>query len=580
MDNGSFTNSTALAASSSTSKPANRLSSYSWSITGAGADYLTLASTTGATNTITYSSPCPNDGVTATISVTANYAEGESVTKTTTINLNKYTADPTTILADNIAVVAGGTETLNPTLTCAIPGYTNIYKSLTYSSANTSIATVTNAGVVTGLAEGTTTITITAALQGGGTITKNITVTVAQQAATPTITFDNTTGKLTMATTTTGGVIHYTLDGSDPTSTSSTYNASSKPQLTQGATVKAITTADGYVNSLVKTLEVGQVGTPTISVSGTTVTLGCATTDVTYYYTTDGTEPSLSSTPTTSTTLTTVPSGSTLKVMAVKNGMVNSAVASKEVMYKLATPTITISSGQVTMSSTDADVAIHYTTDGSEPTASSATYSTALTATNGMTYKAIAVKTDYINSDIASEQYMISSGVSGGTVILNDYEDHTWTYYAGVSSDVDGGNYNTNYAGKIYSPDPRNVKITYKANGGAVSISESETTFVYYKTIEKVDGTYKYQVISNPFSKRPTGKGFGGWKITGGADYIKNKAANATLALDEEIEFENLPYPSVNCTSAEIELTATWVDATIVKNTTSGLSRSVKAIFF
>lgn len=166
------------------------------------------------------------------------------------------------------------------------------------------------------------------------------------------------------------------------------------------------------------------------------------------------------------------------------------------------------------------------------------------------------------------------TGIVGGTVYLNDYEDHTWTYYAGVPTTVDGGNYNTNYAGKMYSPDPRNVKITYKANGGAVSIDESETTFVYYKTIEKVGGTYKYQVISNPFSKRPTGKGFGGWKITGGADYIKNKAANATLALDEEIEFENLPYPSVNCTSAEIELTATWVDATIVRNTTSGLSSS------
>ncbi len=157
------------------------------------------------------------------------------------------------------------------------------------------------------------------------------------------------------------------------------------------------------------------------------------------------------------------------------------------------------------------------------------------------------------------------TGVTGGTIYLNDYEDHTWTYYAGVPSDVDGGNYNDNYVGKMYSPDPRNVKITYKANGGAVSIDESETEFVYYKTLEESStaGEYQYQVISNPFSKRPAGKGFGGWQITKGANYIKGKNANATLALDEEIVFNNLGNPDVNATAAEIEFTATWVDAKV-----------------
>ncbi len=157
------------------------------------------------------------------------------------------------------------------------------------------------------------------------------------------------------------------------------------------------------------------------------------------------------------------------------------------------------------------------------------------------------------------------TGVSGGTVTLNDYEDHNWTYYSGVPSTVDGGNYNTNYLGKLYSPNPRNVKITYKANGGAVSLSESETEFVYYKTLEEgtTSGQYPYQVISNPFSKRPNGKGFGGWKIKEGADYISGYNDEAILPLDAEIVFTNLPYPSVNCTSAEIELEATWVNANI-----------------
>jgi hypothetical protein len=167
---------------------------------------------------------------------------------------------------------------------------------------------------------------------------------------------------------------------------------------------------------------------------------------------------------------------------------------------------------------------------------------------------------------------LTQTGVSGGIVTLDDREDHNWTYYSGVPSSVDGGNYNTNYVGKLYSPDPRNVKITYKANGGAVSIDESETQFIYYKTIEKIDGAYKYTVISNPFSKRPDGKGFGGWRIKEGANYISGYNDEAILPLDQELTLTNLNTNyTTNCISAEIELEATWVDLNnIVRRTETG----------
>lgn len=235
-----------------------------------------------------------------------------------------------------------------------------------------------------------------------------------------------------------------------------------------------------------------------------------------------------------------------------------------------ATPQITFSesSGTVTATLTCATsgATIHYTTDGTDPTPSSATYTSPITVTEGQTIKAIAVKDGYWDDSVVASQtvlpiYYVVSGVSGGTVTLNDLEDHNWTYYSGVDATMDGGNYNTNYRGKLYSPNPRNVKITYQANGGAVSIDESETEFVYYKTLEEsaTSGEYTYQVISNPFSKRPTNMGFGGWKIKEGADYIQGYADEATLPLDAEIVFNNLPYPSVNCTSAEIVFEATWV---------------------
>ena len=226
------------------------------------------------------------------------------------------------------------------------------------------------------------------------------------------------------------------------------------------------------------------------------------------------------------------------------------------------------SSVLATITTTTPGATIRYTTDGTDPTPTTGTvYSAPFTVANGQTIKAIVVKDGYWDpSSVASKTVnpidYVAQGVSGGIVTLNDLEDHTWTYYNGVSSDLDGGNYNTNYLGKLYSPNPRNVKITYKANGGAVSIDESETEFVYYKTLEEsaTSGEYAYQVISNPFSKRPNGKGFGGWKIKEGADYIKGYNDEATLPLDAEIVFNNLPYASVNCVSAEIELEATWVN--------------------
>lgn len=177
-----------------------------------------------------------------------------------------------------------------------------------------------------------------------------------------------------------------------------------------------------------------------------------------------------------------------------------------------------------------------------------------------------------------------ATGIENGVVYLNDLEDHNWTYYSGVDTCVDGGNYNTNYRGKIYSPNPRNVKITYQGVNNVdgsitqvkVSIDEGEdqSTFVYYKTLEpgNNEGEYPYTVISNPFSVRPsvenadgtkTYYGFGGWMIIDGGEFIKGYNDEDVLPLDAEIIFKDLPYDNVNCISAEIELKATWILAQV-----------------
>ncbi len=266
--------------------------------------------------------------------------------------------------------------------------------------------------------------------------------------------------------------------------------------------------------------------------------------------------------------------------------------------HKVATPTITVSStGAVTFDCEDEPgVTYYYTTNGSEPTTSSSSWTKSSAAITGLSnetqVKVIAVKTGCQNSNIATKGVYYTDIVDG-TVYLNDYEDHTWTYYAGVDASVDDGHYNTTYLNKMYSPDPRNVKITYKGvdlNGNlstSVAISgvsgENQNVMVYYKTIEKTQigetGDYAYHVIPNPFSKRPKSGndyyGFAGWKVTKGWANIKREngataTQNAVLNLDETIHFIGLDKDvdgndyTPNCTSAEIEFEATWAKANVV----------------
>ena len=161
--------------------------------------------------------------------------------------------------------------------------------------------------------------------------------------------------------------------------------------------------------------------------SGTEVTISCATEGAKIYYTTDETEPTASSTEYTEAI--SVTEAVTLKAIAVKDGMNNSAVASASYTIKgtVATPTFSVASGavnsgtSVTISCATEEAKIYYTTDGSDPTAESTAYTEAISVTPPMTLKAIAVKDGMNNSAVASASYtIIPEGfvkVKGGTVV-------------------------------------------------------------------------------------------------------------------------------------------------------------------
>lgn len=244
--------------------------------------------------------------------------------------------------------------------------------------------------------------------------------------------------------------------------------------------------------------------------------------------------------------------------------------------------------GAATITSSFSGATIYYTTNGTEPTTSSSNGDSPINLTNlaaGTTVKAMAaVDGDgFEHSAIASNTYIPggegNNSVFGGIVLIDDREDHNMSYYQ-KAADLPAG-YPTEY---LSSPDPRNVKITYKggsvANASAVAISalsgEGQNEMIYLKTMEKtvigMTGDYPYTVISNPFSKRPaTGSGnnkiyygFAGWKVISGGEYISEYNDNAVIPLDATIHFVNLDNNyTPNCLSAEIVFEATWTQANV-----------------
>ena len=348
-------------------------------------------------------------------------------------------------------------------------------------------------------------------------------------------------------------------------------------------------------------------GKPTFKIEGNTVTITPPsvphTIKETYNirYTTDGTTPSA----THGTLLTKRTTGfsfewhtpnTTFKAVTVAENCPNSvsAVESKEFgNVTVPTPTIVFDSeGKATISCSLQGATIYYTTDGTQPTTSSASGTTTVTTEAlaiGTTVYAYATygSTGYEDSELGSAVYVPAggNGVYDGVVLLDDREPHTWSYYS------DGDQ-------PVHSLNPTDVKIAYLGNGKMytsttatpsgslsdatgvqVSASETANQFIYLKTLENNDpegtGTnYSYTLIPNPFSKRPTftsgnndySTGFYAWRIksvTGGA--ISGKTVGDLIIAETEITFQ----PTSAETGMEVEFEAVWARAFVFTSITN-----------
>ncbi|MBN1687380.1 MAG: BMP family ABC transporter substrate-binding protein [Spirochaetales bacterium] len=145
--------------------------------------------------------------------------------------------------------------------------------------------------------------------------------------------------QITIACEDSEAIIFYTLDGTDPTAASTKYEGPF--ELSSSATIKALAIVTGKTDSdiaighyILTITEENQVSTPTFDPAPGTydsdqqVTISCTTPDATIHYTTDGNDPTAASA-VYSTAINIAGDGTsvTLKTLAVKDGMTDSAIA-------------------------------------------------------------------------------------------------------------------------------------------------------------------------------------------------------------------------------------------------------------
>jgi hypothetical protein len=380
--------------------------------------YYTSDGTTPTANSSRYSGLISIAATTTlkAIAIAPNYGNSSVLTATYTLLLQP-TATPTFSPATGTYTTAQSVMISDTTPSATIYYTTN-------GSAPTSASAIYSSPITVSMNE-----TIQAAAIASGyspSSTASATYTIAQATlATPTFSIAagtySTTQTVAISDTATNATICYTTDGSSPTTASTIYTG--PISVTSSETLKAVAFKSGYTQSEVATVAYtitqSATATPTFSpVSGSYsaaqfVSIIDTATNATIYYTTDGTTP---------TSLSAVYSGpisvassETIEAIAVASNNTRSGVATATYTIAqsvVATPTFSVASGvftapqTITIADTTTATTICYTIDGSTPTSASAIYTGPITVSATETVKAVAYKSGYIQSAVASATYV------------------------------------------------------------------------------------------------------------------------------------------------------------------------------
>ncbi len=230
-----------------------------------------------------------------------------------------------------------------------------------------------------------------------------------------------------LTTTTQGAAIHYTLDGSIPTTTTGmVYGA--PIILNEPTTIKAIAFKDAMPPSTGEASYTFKLPLPTFTFAegiyneGFDLGMNSSVVGSSIYYTTDGNDPltlGLLYSPTVR-----IENPATVKAVTVMPGWNPSEVAQATYQFKVATPSFTPNPGlyalpqNIGISTLTTGDDIYYTTDESTPDGTSTQYTAPVLVESGLiVFKAIGKKAGWLDSDIGEAGYIIGSGGPAPSIV-------------------------------------------------------------------------------------------------------------------------------------------------------------------
>ena len=310
-----------------------------------------------------------------------------------------------------------------------------------------------------------------------------------QKVATPTFTLNTSNNVLTITSTEEASISYSTGAGSTPeTAYGSPFEV---PYAQSNQLYRAIAEKDGWITSDIgeQTITLS-CHMPAINFNNNTqqVTLTCADTEATMYYTTNGDTPNPGQSGTTqyAGTPISLTSGGTLKAIAVHTPNYNTSDVAEFSITQVATPTIQNNgSNAISITCATEGATIYYTTDGSTPTTGSTLYTEPLTENvSGVTIKAIAVKENMITSEVGSGIVKLQCATpvitrDGMTFSISCSMPTDATFYYSL----DGSTPTTPYSGAVTFTTGQ-LPMTVKAVAKHASYNDSE-----YATFELINGS-------------------------------------------------------------------------------------------
>ena len=280
-----------------------------------------------------------------------------------------------------------------------------------------------------------------------------------------------------IATATSGEVsIYYTTDGTNPTSASTPYTAPVAITTTP-TTLKAIAikgsdeSSVGEASFTIKAPESPTFNVEEGAVARNTVVTISSRAGTTIFYTTNGDDAESGTNANSNSVEVSINEGMTIKAIA-KDPLdkKSSETSATFTIAQVAKPTFSVAAGvvskgtQLTINTATEGATIYYTLDGTAPTSNSTVYNGYVVIGKVQTVKAIALKENYIDSEVMSAAYTVAG--DGESFVFKNlgYSD------GGNVTEVNGTNVSLTFAKSTGSNDPK-----YYDTGKAVRMYKNNT---------------------------------------------------------------------------------------------------------